>query len=918
MGPPFAHFSTLILALCFSFAGLTGATAQTIQTIYSFNGLSGWGPGPLTLGNDGNFYGTTYYGGGSPGNGTVFKVTTNGTLTTLVSFNGSDGGGPIAALTLGNDGNFYGTTYYGGGSGGYGTVFMVTTNGTLTTLVSFNSSTGVLQETGLKLGKDGNFYGITGGGGSSPNGTVFRVTTNGTLTTLASFNGSNGQGPNSLTLGNDGNFYGTTGGGSGDNGTVFQVTPSGTLTMLVSFNGNNGVTPNSLSLGKDGNFYGTTGGTEISGPSYIYGRVFRATTNGTLTTLASFDGSNGRAPSSLTLGKDGNFYGTTYAGGNSDDGTIFCLLGMLVIAAQPESQATITGATVRFFVGATSQHPISFQWQKNGTNLVDGGRISGATNSTLTIDHISDADTAVYRAVVTDVYSSVTTSNALLTAVHPPSITMQPSNSVVLPGTAVSFVVSVDGTVPHYQWRFNGKDIPNATNAIYAIPSVATNNAGSYALEVTNLAGAFTSANAFLAVVLSPKSQTIIAGETAMFTAPAFSPESLNYQWQKNGANLVNGGTITGATSSALVIANVSDSDAAAYRAIVSDLYSRVSSAVATLSVVDPPSVTNEPISQTVLIGSAATLGVTVAGSDPLAYQWRFNGTNIPSATNATYSISAVVTNNAGFYTIVATNWAGSATSSNAALAVVLSPKSQTIIAGETAMFTAPAFSPESLNYQWQKNGANLVNGGTITGATSSALIIANVSDSDVAAYRAIVSDGYSSVTTSNAVLTVGDLPFISVSPLSQTVIASRNVTLFAIAYGAPPLVFQWYFNGAPLGSPTSGTNFSSYTLTNIEPGQAGYYSVVVVNGDGNATSSKALLTVIYPPSLALEIATGYPLLSLRGVLSSNFVVQYRTSLEETNWMQLLSLTNLSASPYQFLDPAGVGQSARFYRAFMK
>jgi uncharacterized repeat protein (TIGR03803 family) len=147
-------FKSAIVFLILASASLV--EAQTLQTLCSFNGSNGRNPyAALTLGSDGNFYGTTYSGGSSSSSaGTLFKVTTNGTLTTLVSFDGSNGANPYAALTLGSDGNFYGTTYSGGG---YGTVFKVTTNGTLTTLVSFNGSNGDNPYAALTLGSDGNF-----------------------------------------------------------------------------------------------------------------------------------------------------------------------------------------------------------------------------------------------------------------------------------------------------------------------------------------------------------------------------------------------------------------------------------------------------------------------------------------------------------------------------------------------------------------------------------------------------------------------------------------------------------------------------------------------------------------------------------------------------------------------------------------
>jgi uncharacterized repeat protein (TIGR03803 family) len=162
----------------------------------------------------------------------VFKVTTNGVLTLLVSFNGTNGDNPQAGLVLGNDGNFYGTTANGGSGGcidyngsGCGTVFRLTANGVLTTLVSFNGTNGAHPQARLLLSTDGNFYGTTYGGGSSDNGTVFRVTTNGVLTSLVSFTGDNGANPRAgLVLGNDGYFYGTTAiGGPGGGGTIFRL-----------------------------------------------------------------------------------------------------------------------------------------------------------------------------------------------------------------------------------------------------------------------------------------------------------------------------------------------------------------------------------------------------------------------------------------------------------------------------------------------------------------------------------------------------------------------------------------------------------------------------------------------------------------------------------------------------------------------
>jgi uncharacterized repeat protein (TIGR03803 family) len=301
----------------------------TVKTLYSFTGgADGSFPyGGLTVGNDGNFYGTTAEGGTNGGYGTVFKITTNGAFNSLTSFNFTDGSEPTGALTLGHDGNFFGAAD--------DTVFKVTTNGGLTSLTSINGTNGDGLWAGLTPGNDGNLYGAAELGGTSAHssGTVFKVTTNGVLQWAASFNDTNGANPQaSLTPGTDSNFYGTTTGGgtNGDYGTVFKVTTNGALTSLVSFNGTNGsASYGVLALGGDGNFYGTThyGGTNGGSgtPTSGYGTVFKITTNGVLTSLVSFNGTNGSYPyAGLTLGSDGNFYGTTTEGGtNGGYGTVF-------------------------------------------------------------------------------------------------------------------------------------------------------------------------------------------------------------------------------------------------------------------------------------------------------------------------------------------------------------------------------------------------------------------------------------------------------------------------------------------------------------------------------------------------------------------------------------------------------------------
>ncbi|HLX96823.1 MAG TPA: choice-of-anchor tandem repeat GloVer-containing protein, partial [Verrucomicrobiae bacterium] len=129
----------------------------------------------LVQGANGNFYGTTY-NGGSNALGTIFKITPQGLLTTLLSFNTTNGANPQAGLAQGLDGNFYGTTKLGG-TNGYGTVFQMTPAGRFATLISLANTNGAYPVAGLTQGGDGNFYGTTASGGTNyTSGTVFRFT----------------------------------------------------------------------------------------------------------------------------------------------------------------------------------------------------------------------------------------------------------------------------------------------------------------------------------------------------------------------------------------------------------------------------------------------------------------------------------------------------------------------------------------------------------------------------------------------------------------------------------------------------------------------------------------------------------------------------------------------------------------------
>jgi uncharacterized repeat protein (TIGR03803 family) len=319
----------------------------TLTTLYSFCAESGCpdgiGGAPELLGSDGNFYGGTTQGG-EFGYGTIFKFKGSGTPITLHSFDNTDGS-TYKHLMQGSSGIFYGSTSNGGnlsecpgGPGGCGTLFKMTSGGTLTTLHDFCSKSGcddgaVIYDA-LKQGPDANYYGTTWNGGAGNGGTIFQITPKGKLTTLYSFcvidypYCGEGENPIALVLGADGNFYGTTAhGGNSGAGTVYKITPSGTLTTIYNFCAQiactDGAVPrDGLTLGSDGNFYSTT----YYGGANNQGTIFRITPSGALHRLHSFNGTDGRYPiQHLFQATNGVFYGVTDDDGSSGDGTIFSL-----------------------------------------------------------------------------------------------------------------------------------------------------------------------------------------------------------------------------------------------------------------------------------------------------------------------------------------------------------------------------------------------------------------------------------------------------------------------------------------------------------------------------------------------------------------------------------------------------------------
>lgn len=420
------------------------------------------------------------------------------------------------------------------------------------------------------------------------------------------------------------------------------------------------------------------------------------------------------------------------------------------ITTQPSSQTVNPGANVTFSVAATGTAPLGYQWRFNGVDIAD------ANATSFTISNVQSSDAGNYSVIVENAAGDATSANAVLTVRVPPSITTQPASQTVSAGSSVTFNVAASGTAPlSYQWRFNGANISGATAASFNKSNVQTSDGGNYSVVVNNAAGSATSANAALTVnvppsiTTQPSSQTVNPGATVAFSVTASGTAPLSYQWTFNGAN------IAGATAASFSKSNVQGADAGNYAVVVNNVAGSATSANAVLSVNVPPSITTQPASQTVNSGSTVTFTVAAGGTAPLNYQWRFNGANIAGANAASFSKSNVQSGDAGSYSVVVGNVAGSVTSANAVLTVnsapsiTTQPASQTVVQGSSATFSVVATGAAPLTYQWRFNGVS------ISGATAASYTRSNAQTSHQGNYSVVVANGAGSVTSANAALTV-------------------------------------------------------------------------------------------------------------------------------------------------------------------
>ncbi len=289
------------------------------------------------------------------------------------------------------------------------------------------------------------------------------------------------------------------------------------------------------------------------------------------------------------------------------------------------------------------------------------------------------------------------------------------------------------------------------------------------------------------------------------------------------------------------------------------------------------PSIGSQPQSLTVDSGNPAVFSVTASGTAPLGYQWRKNGSNLTDGGNisglatSTLSLSTTLSTDAGSYTVVVTNSAGSATSSAAILTVIFVPPSITgqpcsveVSNTGTAVFTVFAAGSPPLSYQWLKEAAPLAGTARIVGTTSSALTVNDATVSDAGPYSVVISNSGVVITSAPALLTVEvpdkkSLTVSITSPVANAKLGVGPVTLTGTARSGIGVAEVWYqLNGGGWTEASTANHWSNWTASIVLATYTNRIEACAADAAGKLSAIKAETVTYEETAPLLERVSGF------------------------------------------------------------
>ena len=526
-----------------------------------------------------------------------------------------------------------------------------------------------------------------------------------------------------------------------------------------------------------------------------------------------------------------------------------------VVTTSPVGVTVLAGKSAMFTAAASGAPTPTVQWQVStdgGSTFSDDTTDAGNTKGTLTITGAVVGESGYqYRAVFTNAAGTTESAAATLTVHVAPVVTVNPTSKGVVAGKDAVFTAAASGApTPTVQWQVSedfgltwtedttdAGDMTatagNTTTTLTVSNAVVEESGNEYRAIFMNAAGVKESNAATLTVdaapvvTIEPTSKSVVVGEEAMFMAAASGTPAPTMRWQvsmNGGSTWTNDTTDSGNNTGTLTVANTTFSESGQkYRAVFTNAVGMATSTPATLTVAKKtvaPVVTLNPASKSVVAGKDAIFTATASGVPTPTVQWQVSidfgltwKDDAKDAVNAegALTVAGALAGESGYeYRAVFTNAAGPpVTSAPASLTVdvapviVINPVSESVVAGETATFTAAAAGTPTPTLQWQESTSDGAAWTSVPGATADTLTVANTTLAESGQeYRAMFTNTVKTVTTLVATLTVS-APAPELAPAITPRAPSPPVASFAWFPTAP-------HTGEPVSLVSSSTDVSS------------------------------------------------------------------------------------------------------------